>query len=312
MTFLSSKALKQMLKFQGNNRLGLDGSRCFSLNSQANILLSQYFLSYKPCCTSFAGRIGAISTFCKILKDLSHSCSSHEFSSEKQPRCGCPCGSRAAHSKDCADVREKASAPRSSSFTSPSTAHGGSCWISTIYPWAASSLIRLMIRTLGDIFLVSPLLSTALPSALKHPQMSFQHAYEKCSHRDPPRDRFEHSQFCFRGVRSVLCCSHPRCECCGCWEALPTSQRRSPPSPSSQRGGKGPPLLCSTVPSQVSSIALGHHTAGQSGNMFAPCLSPKACEGITLFPPSHIISAPTLPSFNNASPHPHWRTRSLF
>lgn len=42
MPFLSSKALKQMLKFQANNSLAL--SRCFSLNRQTNILLSQYFL----------------------------------------------------------------------------------------------------------------------------------------------------------------------------------------------------------------------------------------------------------------------------
>lgn len=61
-----------------------------------------------------------------------------------------------------------------------------------------------MIRTLGNVFLVSPLLCTALPSALKHPQMSFQHACENHSHRDPLRDRFKRSRFAFV-VSGVFC-----------------------------------------------------------------------------------------------------------
>lgn len=79
--------------------------------------------------------------------------------------------------------------------------------------------------------------------------------------------------------QKCLCCSH-LCECCGCWEALPTSQRRSPPSPSSPGGDKSPlclqlnplrgleyctwPSHCSAEWEQACSVSLsqglwGHH-----------------------------------------------------
>lgn len=130
------------------------------------------------------------------------------FPQKKKPRCGHPCGSRVGH-EDCADVREKASASRTCSFTSPNTGHDGSSWISTIYLWA-SSLIRQMLRTLGNIFLISPLHCTAFPSALKHPQMSFQYAYENCSHWDPLWGHFKRSQFAFMVSEVFVLLASPR------------------------------------------------------------------------------------------------------
>lgn len=77
-------------------------------------------------------------------------------------------------------------------------------------PLSCFLLIRLTIRTLGNIFLVSPLLCTALPSALKHPQMSFQYAYENCSCWDPLWDRFKRSPFALRVSELFVLLSSPR------------------------------------------------------------------------------------------------------
>lgn len=228
------------------------------------------------------------------------------FPQKKQPRCGCPCGTR-VENEDCADVREKVLLPGPAVLPVP-TQHV------MVLAGSAQSPSELLPSNQADdqdTWEYFSCFSTSLYSTSISPQASpdeLSVCIWKLQLLRSSLGPFQTLSVCTQSVR-IVCAALISTSAVAAEEHCPLLRSFLPLHPLPKEVTKVFLCICSAAQNPQRS-RISYWTIALLGKVETGlfCVSLPRPVGESHYPPySHTISASTLPSFNNASPRLHLR-----